>query len=141
MHISKQTDYALRTLMFLAMQDQNTLCSISQVSEVFAISRNHLVKVVNRLGQEGYLETIRGKGGGIRLARAAQQINVGDVISKMELSGEIVDCKTGPCRFLGNCRLRAALDDAVRAFIDSLATVTIADLVDRQAVSVPISWR
>ena len=130
MHIRKNTDYALRTLMFLACLKPAERSNISHISEVFNISKNHLMKVVHSLSQLGYLDTVRGKGGGIRLGRAASDINLGELIRELEPVHQMIDCSDGPCRFRGQCRLASVLHEAANTFVDVLSHYTLADLVE-----------
>ena len=108
MRLTRHTDYALRVLMYLGARDGH-LATITEVAQVYGISRNHLVKVVNALGHLGYLETVRGKGGGIRLGRAPATIGVGEVVRAMEENLDIIDCEGSQCPILAPCRLRTAL--------------------------------
>ena len=92
MQLTRFTDYALRTLTFLAIQPGDRLSTITEVADTFAISRNHVVKIVHQLGIKGYIETVRGKHGGIRLGRSAVSINLRDVVMDMEHVLCPVDC-------------------------------------------------
>ncbi|WP_392566946.1 nitric oxide-sensing transcriptional repressor NsrR [Utexia brackfieldae] len=129
MQLSSFTDYGIRVLIYLAALDQHTLTNISTVSQRYHISRNHLVKVVHKLGQLGYIETIRGKNGGIRLQKPAAQINIGEVIKLLEPL-EILNCHLSFCHISPECRLKGYLSDAKKAFLQALAQYTLADLVD-----------
>ena len=93
MQLTRFTDYALRTLTFLAVQPGDRLSTITEVADTFGISRNHVVKIVHQLGIKGYIETVRGKHGGIRLGRSAVSINLRDVVMDMEHVLCPVDCK------------------------------------------------
>ncbi|MGR5540844.1 Rrf2 family transcriptional regulator, partial [Vibrio campbellii] len=84
MHLTSFTDYSLRTLIYLASLPQGELTNITHVTELFGVSRNHMVKVINRLGQLEYIETVRGKNGGIRLLKPAHEIKVGQVVRDIE---------------------------------------------------------
>ncbi|KPV39413.1 hypothetical protein AN478_09550 [Thiohalorhabdus denitrificans] len=132
MRLTRHTDYALRVLMYLGARD-NRLATITEVAEVYKISRNHLVKVVNVLGREGYLQTVRGKGGGIRLGMPPEQIVVGSVVRTMEEHLDIIDCVGTECPIIAPCRLRTALGEARDAFMAVLDGYTLADLVVPQA--------
>lgn len=129
MHISKHTDYALRTLMYLGLKDPEERCSIREISETFHISHNHLMKVVQKLSASGYVDGQRGKGGGIRLAKNPADINVGDVVREFESGKPVVDCASGPCRFEGHCKLELAVGVAMQAFFDSLTEHSLADVL------------
>lgn len=131
MRLTLHTDYALRVLMYVGV-NADALSTIPEIVEHFEISRGHVMKVVHRLGQLGYLETIRGKRGGIRLARKPAQINVGAVVRDMEEELGVLGCLQGSegyCRIEESCVLRSALRDATNAFLATLDRYTLADLV------------
>ena len=131
MRLTLQTDYALRVLTFVGLKG-NALSTIPEIVEHFRISKGHVMKVVHRLGQKGYLETTRGKRGGIGLARKPQQINVGAVVRDMEEELGVLGCLQGAegyCRIEECCILRSALRDATNAFLATLDQYTLADLV------------
>lgn len=133
MQLTRHSDYALRVLMYLALEPER-LGTISDIAEAYGISRNHLVKVVHELAGHGLLHTARGKGGGIRLGRPAQDITVGEVVRRMEGTLRIINCGTPRCVILPHCRLTGVLDEAVQAFIQTLDRYTLADLVqDRES--------
>jgi Rrf2 family transcriptional regulator, nitric oxide-sensitive transcriptional repressor len=131
MRLTLHTDYALRVLMYVGIKG-DALSTIPKIVEQFDISRGHLMKVVHRLGRLGYLETIRGKGGGIRLARKPAQIHVGAVVREMEEELAVLGClqrSGGYCRIEEYCVLRNALRDATDAFLTVLDGYTLADLI------------
>jgi Rrf2 family transcriptional regulator, nitric oxide-sensitive transcriptional repressor len=130
MRLTLWTDYALRTLIYVGAKG-GRLSTIAEIAESFGISKTHLMKVVNKLGQQGYLDTVRGKGGGIRLARAPAQICVGAVVRDTEEDLAVMGClaETGFCRIEGCCVLRRALRQATRAFLQTLDDFTLADLL------------
>jgi len=134
MQLSLHSDYALRTLMALATAERQL--SVDDIARRYAISRNHLAKVAQRLQAEGYVETFRGRGGGMRLARPAEEIVVGDVVRKFENFGGFVGCfaaETG-CAVNGLCALKPALAEALDAFLAHLDRYRLNDLVpDRSA--------
>ena len=130
MHITQHTDYALRVLIYVGSNpDRRT--TIAEVAERFDISRSHLMKVVNELVRDGVLQGVRGKGGGLALARPADEIIVGDVVRRMERGMELVECfgKSGTCLLNPGCRLKRALNDALGAFMKVLDGYTLADLL------------
>lgn len=129
MQLTLFTDYALRTLVLLALQPDDRLSTITEVAEKFDISRNHVVKIVHQLGQKGYIDTIRGKHGGIRLARASEEINLRDLVSDMENVTCLLDCHREACRLTSVCRFQGIMRKAMRAFLGVLAEFTLADLV------------
>lgn len=129
MQLTHYTDYGLRVLIFLALQEDERRVTITDIAEQFDIPRNHLVKVVHRLGILNYIHTTRGKHGGIRLGHAADQIRIGDVVRHMESKLDIVDCQSpSPCPIKGQCQLKSILNQAGDAFLNVLDQYTIADL-------------
>jgi Rrf2 family transcriptional regulator, nitric oxide-sensitive transcriptional repressor len=131
MQLTLFTDYSLRVLVFLGAHPDR-LCTVSETAEAYGISSNHLMKVVNRLSSGGYIETVRGKGGGMRLSRAAKMINIGDVVRHMEERFDIVECfneKHQDCPLLPACTLRSILTDAHRNFMATLDRHTLQDVL------------
>jgi Rrf2 family transcriptional regulator, nitric oxide-sensitive transcriptional repressor len=135
--LTLQTDYALRVLIHTALKGEE-LSTIPEIAGSFGISRGHVMKVVHRLGKLGYLVTVRGKGGGIRLARDPAGICVGAVVRDMEEELGVLGCLSGPpadgaltgyCRIEGGCVLRGVLQEATRAFLATLDAYTLADLI------------
>jgi Rrf2 family nitric oxide-sensitive transcriptional repressor len=125
------TDYALRLLMYLALKDDR-LATINDVAESYGISRNHLMKVAHQLGVAGYVETVRGRGGGLRLARSPAAIGLGDVIRRTEPDTSLVPCfkpVDAPCAIRRCCVLQRALEKARLAFFEVLDGYTLDDLV------------
>lgn len=128
MQLTRHTDYALRVLMYLALEPER-LATITDIATAYDISRNHLVKVVHELAGHGFIKTFRGKGGGMQLARDAGTIVVGEVVRRMEGNLEIVNC-TGPrCAILPGCLLKGVLYEARDAFLATLDAYTLQDLV------------
>ncbi|WP_419901744.1 Rrf2 family transcriptional regulator [Kiloniella sp.] len=131
MRLTTYTDYSLRVLIFVGLKGEE-LTTITEISDRYNISRNHLMKVVNQLSQDGYLKTIRGKNGGMTLAHVPSKINLGDVVRDMEDNLDIVECfdkKKGCCQIDGYCRLQGILGEAVIAFFDVLDKYTLEDLM------------
>lgn len=129
MQITRHTDYALRTLMFVAALPPETLGSVADIAKRFNISHNHLVKVVKNLAHKGYLFTRRGRGGGISLKMAASEIRVGQVIRDMENSLKPIQCQELECPMASDCKLQSALNEAVAAYLAVLDTYTLADVL------------
>jgi Rrf2 family nitric oxide-sensitive transcriptional repressor len=129
MQLSLQTDFALRTLMALATA--RGLVSVDDLARRYDISRNHLAKVAQRLQAEGFIETFRGRGGGMRLARPAADIQVGEVVRRMENLDSFVACfgGDGACTVAGLCSLKPALAGALEAFLVHLDSITLAELL------------
>ncbi|KYN82643.1 nitric oxide-sensing transcriptional repressor NsrR [Vibrio cidicii] len=132
MQLTSFTDYGLRTLIYLASLPENQLTNITEVTDLFSVSRNHLVKVINRLGQLGYIQTVRGKNGGIRLNRPASTISVGEVVRDLEPL-VLVNCSTEFCHITPACRLKERLARAKQAFLAELDQCTIDDLLSDNA--------
>lgn len=133
MQISLHADYACRVLIYLAVIPR---ASIPEISKAFGISHNHLVKVVHRLGKEGFIKTMRGKGGGIHLARASNDINIGDVIRVMEPNFHLVECfdRSGnTCKITPGCGLTHAMREASTAFLTTLAKYSLSDVVKNES--------
>jgi Rrf2 family transcriptional regulator, nitric oxide-sensitive transcriptional repressor len=130
MRLTVSSDYSLRVLMYLGTHEDR-LCTISEIAACYGISENHLMKVVNRLGQCGFVETIRGRGGGLRLGKPTDRIRLGDVVRSTEEDFALAACfgEEGTCRITGACRLRHALQRALKAFLSELDTWTLADIV------------
>ncbi len=129
MRLTRYTDYSLRVLMYLGARPDR-LARIGEISEAYGISRNHLMKVVQDLVRLGFVTSVRGRKGGIRLARAPEEINVGAVVRATEDSFQVAPCET--CVIAPACGLKCALDEAVRAFLAVLDTYTLATLPARQ---------
>lgn len=130
LQLTLYTDYALRTLIYLGVHPEGG--TISDVAASYAISRNHLVKVVHNLGRLGYIHTVRGKSGGLSLARPPERIGIGDVVRDMENSFELVECfnaRANECPISGACRLERALHEANRAFMRVLDAYTLKDVL------------
>lgn len=144
MRLTLHTDYALRVLMYVAVKPAS-VSTIPEIVDRFNISRGHVMKVVQRLGQKGYLATMRGKHGGLRLGRPPSQINLGAVVRDMEEELGVVGClqTTVPyCRIEACCILRHALDDATEAFLATLDRYTLEDLIrPRAALSALLELR
>lgn len=133
MQLTRYTDYSLRVLLYLAAEQPGTRVRVSDIADSFAIARNHLLKVVHRLGKLGYVNTVRGKGGGIVLAKPVKAIGLGQVIRDMENRLQLIDCQSPPCPLHGSCRLKGILDQAAAAFLQVLDQYTLADLNAHQA--------
>jgi Rrf2 family transcriptional regulator, nitric oxide-sensitive transcriptional repressor len=131
MQLTQFTDFSLRVLMHLAAHPEMQT-TVGRMAEEHGISRHHLMRVVNQLGTKGYIETVRGKGGGFRLARSPEQIRIGDVVRDMETGFDLAECfRPGEdsCLFMPACALKPVLAEAGRAFLASLDQYTLADLL------------
>lgn len=135
MRLTVYTDYSLRMLMYLAVKDDG-LVTIAEVARAYGVSKAHLTKVAHQLGLAGYVETMRGKGGGLRLARPAGEIGLGDVVRRTEPDMALVPCfepVRASCPIVPACGLRGALHEARQAFLAVLDRYSLADLVQRRA--------
>jgi Rrf2 family nitric oxide-sensitive transcriptional repressor len=130
MRLTVFTDYTLRTLIYLALRP-DTLVTISDIAESYHISNNHLMKVVHQLALSGDVTTVRGQRGGLRLARAPEQINIGQVVRRAEADLELVPCfgSQADCLIRAACKFAHAVDEATRAFMATLDSYTLADMV------------
>ncbi len=132
MQLTSFTDYGLRTLMYLATHPDR-LSSVKEISEHYAISRNHLVKVVHRLSQLSYIETTKGKGGGLKISKGSENLRLGDVIAELEPNMTLVECfdpQTNTCRITDSCKLKHYLFDAKQEFINVMNQRTLSDLCE-----------
>lgn len=137
MRLTLWTDYALRTLMYVGVNDDR-LATIAEISAAFGVSRAHLMKVVNKLARRGYLETFRGRNGGIKLGRTPAEIGIGAVVRDTEEELAVMECLSDRdfCPLDGCCVLKRALGEASLAFLATLDRYTLADLMEpRQALS------
>ena len=132
MRLTLHTDYALRVLVYVGARG-GELVTISEIAESHGISKNHLTKVVHQLGRGGFLETVRGKYGGIRLLVEPQSLRLGDFIRRVEEDFTVVRCLRDQgdhqCRIGATCLARDAFRQGVQAFFDSLNGVTLADMI------------
>jgi Rrf2 family transcriptional regulator, nitric oxide-sensitive transcriptional repressor len=131
MQLTRYTDYAVRVLLHVGARDEGDLSSIPEIARVYGISRNHLMKVVQDLGQAGFLTTVRGRGGGLKLGRPAEQITIGEIVRHTETGFDLVDCSS--CIIASACTLPRILNEATRAFLDVLDRYTLADVLSRRA--------
>ena len=132
MRFTRQTDYALRVLMFLGLKPRGELSTIREIAGQYGISENHLMKVVYRLGQEGLVETIRGRQGGIRLLLPPERIRLGETVRRFEEDLRLVECfdsATNTCAIAPVCALPAILHEGLAAFMAVLDRYTLADLL------------
>jgi Rrf2 family nitric oxide-sensitive transcriptional repressor len=123
------TDYGLRALIYMASLPADKMTSISEVTEVYGVSRNHMVKIINQLSREGFVTAVRGKNGGIRLGKPAESIRIGDVVRALEPLS-LVNCSSDFCHITPACRLKQVLQQAVKNFLEELDSHTLADMVE-----------
>lgn len=129
MRLSRHTDYALRVLIHLAARPER-LSSIAEIARAYAISENHLMKVVHMLGRAGFVRTVRGRGGGIELAKPATEIGIGDVVRHGEPDLNLADC--GECLIAPACGLNGVLGEALGAFLAVLDRYSLADITRKR---------
>lgn len=130
MRLSEYTDYACRVLMHCAAHPDE-LTTIGELAELYGISKNHLMKIVQDLGRKGLLETTRGRGGGVRLGADPTKVRLGDIVRMAETDLRLVECfdpETNRCRLVPGCRLQHTLNTALKAYFAELDRVTLADL-------------
>ncbi|MBO6763785.1 Rrf2 family transcriptional regulator [Maricaulis sp.] len=130
MRLTSFTNYALRMLQYTALRGER-ISRVTDIAMIHQVSVHHMVKIANLLGREGYLETIRGRSGGVRLARPADTITVGEVVRLTEAPLELAECfndKSNTCPLIGVCRLSKTWRKALDAFLEVLDGVTIADI-------------
>lgn len=135
MKLTNYTDYSLRVLIFLATRNSNKLVNIKDIADTYSISKNHLMKVIYDLGKLGYVETIRGRNGGIRLGKGPEQIIIGEVIRKTEDDFNLVECfskETNNCILSPNCGLKHVLNKALSAYLAVLDQYTLQDVIFNQ---------
>ncbi len=136
MQITRYTDYSLRVLIYLSALPPMKLARVTDIAKGYGISRNHVVKVVHNLGRLGYVLTRQGRGGGVRLSKSPDEINLGAVVREVENTLNPVNCEAMDCPLLANCRLYTILNQAVTEYIRTLDKYTLADLIsEKEALS------
>ncbi len=133
MQITRYTDYSLRVLIYLSAMPPMKLARVTDIAKGYGISRNHVVKVVHNLGRLGYIVTRQGRGGGVRLSKSPDKINLGLVVREVENTLDPVNCEATSCPLLPSCRLYSILNQAVTAYVKTLDKYTLADLLSEKA--------
>lgn len=132
MQLTLHTDYSFRVLIYLYVERPRP-ATVGEISEYYGISRNHLLKVVNNLSHLGLVETVRGKGGGVRLLESVSEMSAGDILRQLEDSHPLINCaggeKTPKCAVLPICRFNRILDSALGRFFEELDGYRLQDLV------------
>ncbi|TKD70215.1 Rrf2 family transcriptional regulator [Pseudalkalibacillus hwajinpoensis] len=132
MRLTNYTDYSLRMLIYLGSMKNDKLASIQEIADSYQISKNHLMKVAHELGKKGYIETIRGRNGGLRLAQHPEEINIGQVVRSTEEDFNLVECfdkENNTCVISSACRLKHVLHNALSAYFEVLDGYQLADLI------------
>lgn len=134
MRLTSHTDYSLRVLIYLGLHGDRRV-NVSEISEQFCISRNHLVKVINNLARGGFILSHRGKGGGVTLARPPEKINLGKVVRFTEGPLQVVECfrSDNACVITSACTLADVLSEACSNFLKTLDRYTLADLLIKRS--------
>jgi Rrf2 family nitric oxide-sensitive transcriptional repressor len=131
MHLTRFSEYSLRVLIYLA-PDQERLVTIGEIATAYGISHQHLVKVVHNLARHGYVHTVRGKGGGVRLAKPLESVNVGELVRKTEANLNVVDCEGTFCPIRQGCQLLTMFEEARDSFLGVLDRYTLDFLVSNK---------
>ncbi|WLR42753.1 Rrf2 family transcriptional regulator [Bacillus carboniphilus] len=132
MRLTNYTDYSLRVLIYLATVEPGRLSQIKEIADSYSISKNHLMKVTYQLGKLGYIETIRGRNGGIKLAKNPKEINIGEVVKQTEEDFLMVECfdeQNNSCKITSVCGLKHILNEALQAYLTVLSRYTLADII------------
>jgi Rrf2 family transcriptional regulator, nitric oxide-sensitive transcriptional repressor len=139
MRLTLYTDYSLRVLLYLSSRE-NEVTTITELADFYKISRNHLVKVVHNLGLKGYIQTSRGRKGGIKLARPAKEILIGEVVRSTEPDFDLLECfnpDTDQCVISRSCDLKRVIFNAQTSFLDELDKYTLAQIVKESKKTYP----
>lgn len=129
MRLTQHTDYSLRVLTYLGLCDE--VATIQQIADAFGISKNHLMKVVQKLARAGYVESLRGQGGGLRLKMKSADISIGGVVRDMEPELNLVECQKDEdsCIISPACRLKHLLNESRKVFMEDLDKKSLQDLL------------
>ena len=139
MRLTRYTDYSLRVLLYLANRKDES-ATISELADFYKISRNHLVKVVHNLGLNGYILTTRGRYGGLKLARPAKEIQIGEVVRSTEPDFDLLECfnpATDQCVITRSCGLKSVIFNAQASFLGVLDKYTLADIAKTSKKTLP----
>jgi len=142
MQLTRMTDLAMRLLVYVARHPRR-LCTIKEVADAYGVSGAHLMKVTHQLGRHGWIETTRGKGGGMRLAHAPREINLGAVVRSIEPDFNLVECFAGgsDCTLSGRCGLAGILEGALRSFLEHLDRFTLEDALAGMGARADRDWK
>ena len=137
MRLTRYSDYSLRVLLYLAAYEGEQLANIKQIAEAYGISKNHLMKITYNLGKMGYIETVRGRSGGLKLAKSPCEINIGEIVRKTEEDFYLVECfeeKGNGCVITPVCTLKHILNNALQQFLKELDKYTLEDLLGNRSM-------
>lgn len=129
MQLTRFTDLGLRVLMYLSQSKPDEVTTIGEITQRFNVPHNHLTKVVQFMGQKGWLHNLRGKGGGIQLAKPPSEYRLGEVIRTLEHTTDLINCNEPPCALSGQCLLKGILGRAKEKFYRELDLYTLADAI------------
>lgn len=141
MQLTKHTDFAFRVLIYLASKPDEDLSQIQKIADDFAISRSHVMKVVQKLANHGFIASIRGQGGGLRLAKPATEINLREIVELMEATLSPVNCHQPLCLINNSCELKTYLHQAQEKYLAHLAQFHISDLISHPVRQALISFK
>lgn len=137
MRLTTYSDYSLRVLLYLASQKDDKLSNIKEIAEAYDISKNHLMKIIYNQGKMGYIETVRGRNGGIRLAKLPSEINIGEIVRKTEEDFYLVECfehEHNKCVITPVCSLKHIFNKALDAFLQVLDEYTLEDVIENKVM-------
>ncbi len=143
MRFTRYTDYSFRVLIYLAIQPPDELSTIKEIAGRYQISENHLMKVVHQLGRHGFVKTIRGRQGGLTLARDPSDINLGEVVRQCEEDLDMVECfdaETNCCAISPACALAGVVNEALDAFLAVFDGYTLADILVPRKSLLSLLW-
>ena len=139
MHLLRFTDLSLRVLMYMTYKHRPVLVTVNEMAERFGWSRHHLVKVVHYLNEKGWILTLRGRGGGLKLAMDPSEYRLGDIIRAIEGDQLMPECEIGDCQFTGTCRIRHYVNEATEAFYESLNKHTLESITSEPSMQTIIT--
>ena len=138
MKLTKHTDYAFRVLLYIAVKKDKELSTIKEVTQAFDMSRDHVMKIVQKLSKAGFIYAIRGKQGGIRLGQPADEIIIADIVTLMEVTLIPVNCEQPMCNIKQGCKLADILFEAQEKYLSHLRQYTLADLIPKNSQTVQL---
>ncbi len=140
MKLNRQTDYALRVLIYLGLKQDHDLINIDEIVEKFHIPRNHLTKIITKLNKLGLIQTYRGIHGGMKLREESLNLSIAKIILLFEDVSDVIDCQHLFCPIAGMCHLKLVLDDASNSFLNSLEQYTLKDILLRSSATKLKQW-